>query len=310
LLQVLTGLCLAMPLYSVQVRVQKRLFYASFLMSTFFISFAVMSEGAMVASSQHVVDMYFGCGSFWRVQHKLVMAEMQILGRNDAQLTALTGYAGGTGLNRAGRACSPYYSRNADIALSPAKVVGLKVPTKNVGAIAAVFWGLFCGIDRVDVQNIGPQYRAVIGLPGGMRSPLLPEVIAAQRQVVSQPFELKEGRGGDADTLGQALVWVMDSSRFPFHQGEVYNQFHDGIVEKYSSSYHALRNIFLNDCRLVPTGCHLDQSAAKAGCHPLQAKFAKRKPVDSSGAVYISRWFTWWLTWWLMQRLWLQFGRS
>ena len=41
------------------------------------------------------VGLYFGSGCFWHVQHELIQAERQILGRNDQSLTALVGYAGG-----------------------------------------------------------------------------------------------------------------------------------------------------------------------------------------------------------------------
>jgi hypothetical protein len=41
------------------------------------------------------VDMYFGAGSYWYIQHELVFAERRILQRNDGMLTSRTGYAGG-----------------------------------------------------------------------------------------------------------------------------------------------------------------------------------------------------------------------
>ena len=42
------------------------------------------------------VEVYFGVGCFWHVQHEFVEAEKSILGRSDKQLTSWTGYAGGT----------------------------------------------------------------------------------------------------------------------------------------------------------------------------------------------------------------------
>ena len=38
---------------------------------------------------------------------------------------------------------------------------------------------------------------------------------AAQDGNVEQPFELKDGKGSDADTLGKPLVWVYDTKDFP-----------------------------------------------------------------------------------------------
>lgn len=42
------------------------------------------------------VEVYFGLGCFWHIQHEFVQAERDILGRSDEQLTAQAGYAGGT----------------------------------------------------------------------------------------------------------------------------------------------------------------------------------------------------------------------
>ena len=39
-------------------------------------------------------------------------------------------------------------------------------------------------------------------------------------------LKLMEGKGDDPDTLGKKIVWVMDTEKFPFIQGEVYHQYH------------------------------------------------------------------------------------
>ena len=36
-----------------------------------------------VAANDELVDVYFGCGCFWHVQHEFVEAERKILGRKD-----------------------------------------------------------------------------------------------------------------------------------------------------------------------------------------------------------------------------------
>eukprot|EP00435_Cladocopium_sp_Y103_P065809 s241_g27.t2 len=41
------------------------------------------------------VDIYFGSGTFYRLQHELVMKEALELGRREGDITALAGYAGG-----------------------------------------------------------------------------------------------------------------------------------------------------------------------------------------------------------------------
>ena len=48
------------------------------------------------AATDELVDVYFGCGCFWHVQHEFVEAERKILGRKDKELTSRAGYAGGT----------------------------------------------------------------------------------------------------------------------------------------------------------------------------------------------------------------------
>lgn len=47
--------------------------------------------------NDELIDVYFGCGCFWHVQHEFVVAERNILGRSDDQLTSRAGYAGGKG---------------------------------------------------------------------------------------------------------------------------------------------------------------------------------------------------------------------
>eukprot|EP00804_Cyclotella_cryptica_P012238 CCRYP_013843-RA/>CCRYP_013843-RA protein AED:0.06 eAED:0.06 QI:123/1/1/1/1/0.66/3/552/225 len=41
-----------------------------------------------------LIDVYFGCGCFWHVQHEFVEAERRILSRPDDRLTSRAGYAG------------------------------------------------------------------------------------------------------------------------------------------------------------------------------------------------------------------------
>ena len=41
------------------------------------------------------IELYFGAGSFWDVQHAFVQFERRVLSLSDAQLTATAGYAGG-----------------------------------------------------------------------------------------------------------------------------------------------------------------------------------------------------------------------
>ena len=53
-----------------------------------------------------------------------------------------------------------------------------------------------------------------------------------------------------------AAVYIVDSSELPAYKAEVYHQFHNGIGKAYPSSYtQGLRESFLKDGRLRPSGC-------------------------------------------------------
>jgi len=213
---------------------------------------------ASASPAEDLVSVYFGCGCFWHVQHEFIQAEQRILSRDGPNLTALSGYAGGTRLNSLGTACYDDYDSNGHT-----EVVEVRIPRSSIPAFAAVFWGLFVGKNRVDVMDQGPGYRAALGLPGGMSSSLLQEVDASQEGHVSQRFQLLEGSGNDRDTLGEALVWVYDSERFPFYQAELFHQFHDDFMPggDYPASYNIeARNQVLSVCRMRSTGCPDDQS--------------------------------------------------
>lgn len=69
----------------------------------------------------------------------------------------------------------------------------------------------------------GSEYRSLVGIPGGVQSPLYP---ALQAAADAKGLRLMEGKGNDADTLGKKMVWVMDSDTFPFKPAEVYHQYH------------------------------------------------------------------------------------
>jgi len=216
------------------------------------------------ASEDELVPIYFGCGCFWHVQHEFILAEQTVLERAASELTAVSGYAGGTRLNPDGKACYYDYGGNGHT-----EVVELLIPRDSVASFAAVFWSLFVGKNRIDTMDIGPSYRAAVGLPGGISSPLLAVVNSSQEGHVAQPFQLLEGHGMDRDTLGEALVWVYDSDHFPFHQAELYHQFHDDFMPggNYPDHYNkVLKKAVLEACRMLPTNCPADVAQPPDGC--------------------------------------------
>jgi len=105
---------------------------------------------------------------------------------------------------------------------------------------------------REDYFDLGPGYRALVGLPGGFSSPLM----SSLRQANLHNMTLVPGYGSDADTLQTDTVLVMDSVAFPFHQAEMCLQFHNlQSGTPYPDDYHALRPILQKQGRLVDNKC-------------------------------------------------------
>ena len=211
------------------------------------------------ATDETLVDVYFGVGCYWHIQHEFVQAERDILGRTDLQLSSRTGYAGGTGIGPEGRVCYHNFENIADYSkLGHAEVVGLKIPGPAIQNFSEVYFNLFdpeTG-DRVDPQDQGAEYRSLIGLPGGTEHPMFPAVKAAG---YAKGFHLETGKGNDPDTFGNAeekLIYIYDSDRFPFHQAEVYMQFRDDFQSApYGKEYNTLVELALEDGRIIGQGC-------------------------------------------------------
>ena len=64
-----------------------------------------------------------------------------------------------------------------------------------------------------------------------------------------------QGGGDEGDTIKDKTILVYDTKTFPFHQGEVYHQYHDDMVEKYGSQYGALRGKGVERGVFKTTGC-------------------------------------------------------
>ena len=192
------------------------------------------------------------------------MAEKNILGRGDDELTSRTGYAGGkkAGSIRFGEGvvkpavCYHNLQSVADYgSLGHGEVVAMAVPKDKVGPFADEYFSLFGrDLERPDKGDRGAEYRSLLGLPGGSKSPLFDQIRTAAEK---KGLALLDGNGGDADTLGKKAVWVMDSDAFPFYQAEIYHQFHDGFMpgEQYPESYNTLRQAALQRGLVSRTGC-------------------------------------------------------
>lgn len=208
------------------------------------------------------VGLYFGSGCFWHVQHELIAAERSVLGRGDAQLTAMVGYAGGSGWGGGHHVCYHSDPANDYSDVGHTEVVYVSVPRAKVQEFAVEYWKLFTGnggTDRKDVQDVGAQYRAAIGVPG-LDAGIIEDIRAAQ----TTGLEIRNGSGSDGDTLGQSFVYVYDANQKPFYQGELYHQFHNDMSATYGATYGNLKDAFVAAGKLRPTGCAQDGDASAA----------------------------------------------
>lgn len=211
---------------------------------------ALAAEGAA-----NMQDVYFGAGCYWHVQHEFVQAEREKLGRKDNELTSLTGYAGGTKTDEEGRVCYHNMKSIADYGkFGHGEVVGMKIPESSIGDFAVEYFKLFGEKgERADPMDKGGEYRSLLGLPGGMNHPSYGQVESAAKD---RGMTLVAGNGNDPDTLGQRLVYVMDSTKYPFYQAEYYHQYHnDFLSPAYSKEYNSLAEAALDDGRIKITGC-------------------------------------------------------
>lgn len=185
-------------------------------------------------------------GCFWHAQHEFVEAERTILGRKDDELTARAGYAGGKlGAGENGKVCYHNALNIADYGkLGHAEVVAVSIPPSKFRDFAVEYCKLFKNGLRPDQNgDRGLEYRNVVGLKGGSKSPLAMELIEAIKQTGDQ-LDLAVGKGSDKDI--PRLAWIMDTDQYPFFVAEQYHQFHDGfnIGENYPNKYNNLAKMF------------------------------------------------------------------
>ena len=75
------------------------------------------------------------------------------------------------------------------------------------------------GRQRLDPQDVGAQYRNVVGFPGGVSGPLMRVLEQVNALTGSMPL-LEGGKGGpyQPDEKDEFVVFVYDSTIFPFFQ--------------------------------------------------------------------------------------------
>lgn len=230
-------------------------------------SASIVASSASSAATPSYPTVYFGNGCFWGRQHDFVEAETKQLGRKPEELTSVTGYAGGArGAAPDGRVCY-YYASDSSVyeRRGHAEVVrvGLAPPGSSnatpedeeraMRAFAKVYFSQFVPRKardgrlqalRQDPQDAGPGYRNVVGLPGGIRSPLF-KVLEEEKgkSPLGPAITLVEGRGNDFrdgrpsedDEVGK--VFVYDSVSLPFFAAERWHQFHNGLGKSFDKTY-------------------------------------------------------------------------
>lgn len=213
-----------------------------------------VTEGAV---AEGTIDVYFGCGCFWHVQHEFVEAERKLLGRKDAEITALAGYAGGRAGAKNGKVCYHNAAMMSDYgSLGHAEVVAMRIPPSSFGDFAREYFALFDAKgNRPDqLGDRGPEYRNLVGVPGGAAGPYAKALVEASI-ASGDLLDFAAGKGDDPDA--RAVAFVMDTAAYPFYQGEPYHQFHDGFAwgEDYPASYNSLAKAKLKAGGVRDAGC-------------------------------------------------------
>ena len=222
---------------------------------------ATLGEQQQVSKDDNdLIDVYFGCGCFWHVQHEFVEAERRILNRNDLELTSRAGYAGGKGeaTNKNDLVCYHNAQQVGDYGkLGHAEVVKLTIPKWSFGEFAKEYYNLFNkdGYRPDQWGDVGSEYRNLIGIPGGIASKELVKSLIDTSQANGDKLDFAKGKGNDPDA--RALAFIMDSNEYPFYVAEQYHQFHDGFNfgENYPNSYNGLASKLAKENVLGKNNC-------------------------------------------------------
>lgn len=208
-----------------------------------------LSFSTLARAADPEVDLYFGTGTFYRLQHELVMKEALELGRREGDITALAGYAGGKKAGPLERLCYNGLLGAPDhVSLGHAQVVRITLPTGKISDFTKTY------LDQIKERKLaqqGSQFRAVIGIRGGMSSQYYPQI----QEACEGRVKLAKGEGNEPDTFGTDTVYVYDSRRFPWRPAETSNQFRDDPPTYYDRDY---KEIYEKQKKLgiiLRTGC-------------------------------------------------------
>ena len=217
-------------------------------------------------NDDELIEVYFGCGCFWHVQHEFVEAERRILGRggknnnNDDDVLSITsraGYAGGKAGMLNGKVCYHNAAQISDYGkLGHAEVVRLQIPSSSFPQFAKEYVALFNdkGYRPDQWGDVGLEYRNLVGIPGGVKSDYAQQLVQVS-QANGDKLDFAKGKGDDPDA--RALCFIMDTADFPFYVAEQYHQFHDGFNwgEDYPNSYNSLASKLAKTNNLGESSC-------------------------------------------------------
>lgn len=186
--------------------------------------------------------VYFGDGCFWHTQYDVyVLERAPPFGRSATNVTARTGYGGGYGSGQDGLVCYDYegtpgtnycalhYAESVQIALDPAPEAAAAQFALLVTKYFAESFDFDNGVwTRKDPMDAGPQYRNMIGIPGGVNGSLYAAVVKAN--IHKMPLLVGGAKGETGDSVDEGVVYVYNSIEFPFYRAEQYHQFHTNDV--------------------------------------------------------------------------------
>lgn len=181
------------------------------------------------SGDDELINVYFGCGCFWHVQHEFVEAEKKTLGRRPDEATSRAGYAGGKAGALDGKVCYHNAQGIADYGkLGHAEVVSMRIPASKFELFAEEYCKLFDkdGFRPDQFGDRGSEYRNLVGVPGGKNSAYA-EMLVKASVATGDKLDFAVGKGDDKDV--PKVVFIMDTNEFPFYVGERYHQFHDGF---------------------------------------------------------------------------------
>jgi len=193
------------------------------------------------------------------IYSEFVEAEKNILGRTDDEITSRAGYAGGKAGALDGKVCYHNAQGIADYGkLGHAEVVSMKIPENKFEDFVTEYCKLFDkdGLRPDQFGDRGTEYRSLVGVPGGKKSPLAQKLVDASMKA-GDKLDFAVGKGNDADR--PKVSYIMDTAEYPFFIGENYHQFHDGFAlgENYPQSYNSLAKKYKEkgeDFGLCPNG--------------------------------------------------------